>query len=108
MENVFKLRTNRSYKDSKIEISYSVGSIDRMLSVYMFDKDGVRHHVLWDIRPNSSQCFSKINKKVELFVSDKINTWFEEQSLEDYNRENREHIRREEYSKKIKELMNNF
>lgn len=109
MWEVFNLRSNREFNNSKIKIKYTVGSISKDISVYLYDEEGGRHHVYWNISPDRcSQSFSKINKKIEDFVITKVKEWLTEQKVEDAQREEANRIIEDRYQTAVQSLIDNF
>lgn len=96
--DITKLKRARCYEDDKIKISFSVGSIDKMLSVYLYDSNKKRHKILWEISPRSHQNFDKTNDKIKTFVLNVVKGWERDEEEE----------ARVEKEKELKDLMDLF
>lgn len=107
--NVFELRTDKKFKNNKIEIIYGTGQVSNALSVRLFDEDGNSHHVYWNIdNDRCQQSFDKTNKKVKDFIVSKVNEWIEEQRIQDKKILERKEKRLLSEQEKIKDLMDSF
>lgn len=107
--NIFELRTDKKFKNSKIEIHYGTGQLGNSLSAYLFDEGGNSHHVYWNIQNDRcGQSFDKTNKKVKDFIINKVNEWIEEQRIQDKKALEQKEKRRLSEKEKIKSLMDSF
>lgn len=106
---IFDLERDIEYKDEKIEISYRRGEVSNSLSAYLFDENGKKHHVYWNIdRDRCHQSFDKTNKKVKDFIMSKVQEWLGEQREVEERRRRAKESRKQSYKEKIKSLMDNF
>ena len=109
MRKVFELNKQHSFEDDKIKISFSKGEVSDALSVYIKDENGKTHHILWKISPDRcGQSFSKINKKIESFVHEKVYSWLQEELNERQQREQKEKEKIQVEENKIKSLIESF
>lgn len=107
--NISKLKRNRSFENEKIKITFTAGSVSNSFSVYLFDQDGKRHHVLWEILPDRChQNFDKTNGKVRAFVQDKIDEWVNDEVETERLREKAKQEQERREDNKLKELMESF
>ena len=88
-ENISKLKRDKVFENEKIKISFSIGDVADSLSVYIKDKNGKNHHILWEILPDRcNQNFDKTNEKIKKFLKSKIDEWVnEERELERLRKE---------------------
>ncbi|UBZ05478.1 hypothetical protein LDL76_08830 [Salegentibacter mishustinae] len=107
--NISKLKTDKSFENEKIKISFSTGEVSNSLSVYLFDENKKQHHIIWKIdNDRCHQNFDKANEKIRVFVDNKIQEWIrEEEKIEEIKAQNRREREIKEKSE-LKKLADSF
>ena len=107
--NISNLGKKRVFEDKKIKISFSTGDVSDSLSVYIKDKDGKNHHILWEISPDRcNQNFDNTNEKIKIFVRDKICEWANDEKEAERLRNEAIQKRKTREQNELKKLIDSF
>lgn len=107
--DISKLKRGKVFENEKIIISFSIGEVSNLLSVYIKDGCGKNHRILWEHSPDrNQQSLDKVNEKIRTFVQDKINEWVkEEEEAERLRKESIQKIKNWEENN-LRKLMDSF